>query len=789
MTLRWCAVRCVVLATLIWAMTSPATQSLAQDAVTDEAIDNAVDRAVAWMWTQQEPTGLWPYKQAPDAKGVMRSITGSRWPPGEHTMAMLALEYANTPTDDKRFQLGLKVLLELELTHNYMISCRVVMLAHLYHRAVKDKKPGLRQAMKRDVDQLVANQGKIGGWRYGGPPIPPRTIDFSNTQLVVLALSEAAKCGVEVPQEAMYRAHLRIVEDQKEDGGWNYGCYGGADVPNRGRDEASYGNMTAACVASLHLTNEFLTGGFGCPCRGGRSKRGKDIVGDTLVKGMAWLNKEFLPNSSPKGYHYYYWIYQAERVGIATGYRYFGEHDWYREIATHLLTLQAGDGRFGRNVVDTSFAILFLVKGRGTILYNKLEHGGNWNPHVYDLPNLVKHIGRAKEQNILWQVLQPTTPSHLWHDAPILYIIAEQPIEMTDELKQKLRRYTDTGGTLLLEASCGNPGARTFWKTLVKELWPEWELSRVDRDHPLWKADIDMRGRKPRLEHLNDGIRSIIFYSATDISCTWHTSAVTRNRAVFDLGTNLPAYAGDKARLRARLSGSMIQPGRGLSGQTLAAGPNANLKLAHLKHGGDYYVGRNYGGLAQLADFLKANAGLTVEVAEDVDPAAAAGYDLVWLNGRKGLTLTENARAGLKAYLAGGGFLVAESVMGGEKFNQGFAALAEQLGLASKPLPTSHELLTGNLGAATGTNVAEKVRFSRALTVQRVGRDFASLTGLYLGDRLVGVHSPVDLLYSLTGCPAWGRLGYEPDHAMAVAANLVLKVSAAARATPPDSSE
>lgn len=756
-------------------------QDVAADPVTDHAIDAAIAKAIEWLWTQQEPSGLWPFKTAPDAKGQVRSITGSRWPPGEHAMVMMALEYADTPVDDKRFQKGLKVLLELDIEKNYIISCRVVTLAHLYHRSAKEKHPGLRAALKRDVDQLVANQGKIGGWRYGGPPSPPRAIDFSNTQLVILALSEAAKCGIEVPQEAMFRAHQRIVEDQKADGGWNYGCYGGADVPNRGPSEPSYGNMTAACVASLYLTEEFLTGGLGCPCRGGRSGRGKDIVGDTLEKGMAWLNKEFSATTSPKGYHYYYWIYQAERVGIATGFRYFGTHDWYREICAHVLPTQGADGRFGRNVVDTSFVILFLVKGRAPILYSKLQHDGQWNLHRYDLKNLTTYFGRAKEQAIGWQVLQSTTPIELWYDAPVLFVTAEEAFEVADELKQKLRQYTDGGGTILLEASCGNAGAKAFWAKLAKDVWPEWELKRVDNKHPLWAADVEMRGRKPNLLHMDDGVRSILFYSPTDVSCIWHLSAVAKNRPHFDLGINLAAYAGDKAPLRARLAGPMVRPGAGLPGQTIAAGAGKALKVARLKHGGDYYTGRNYGGLQRLADHLKARAGLAVEVADDVDAggdAPLAPYGPLWLSGRQGVTLSDPAKARVKAYLAAGGFLVAESVMGDARFTEALTTLAGELGLAAKPLPVSDPLLTGGLGGgAAGYNVSADVKFSRALKVLRIGKDSAALTGLYLGDRLVGVHSPYDLLYSLTGCPAYDRLGYEPDHAMAVAANVVLWAS------------
>jgi hypothetical protein len=631
--------------------------------------------------------------------------------------------------------------------------------------------------MKRDADLLVANQGSIGGWRYTTPPIPPRAIDFSNTQLCVLALSEAAKCGIEIPPEAMLRAHQRIIADQRDDGGWNYGCW---TTPGA-EDEQSYGNMTAACVASLFLTNEFLTGGLGCPCRGGKSTRGRDIVGDSLKRGMEWLNREFLPDNSPKGYHYYYWIYQAERVGIATGYRYFGEHDWYHDIYAYLLPRQNEAGAFG-NIVDTSFAILFLVKGRAPILFNKLQYEGDWDLHAFDLKNLTGYIGQLKEQQIAWQVIQSSTPVNLWYDAPVLFVTTESAWPITDELKKKLRAYTDGGGTLLLEASCGNSAARAFWQSLVKEVWPEWELQRLDKDHPVWEADVALRGQRPNLLHLFDGIRSIIFYSPADLSCLWHTNAVTRSESVFQFGSNVAAYAGDKSPLRRRLTGSRIVAGRGMPGQTIAHGGKAEVKVGCLSHGGDWYVGRNYASWPHLAEVLKEQASLALTVHPEVDPAGAddlAAFDLLWLKGRQGLSLGEAARSRLKDYLSGGGFLVVESVMGDKRFTEAFAAAAAEMGLALKPLAPEDGLVTGRLGGATGFDLAARVRFSRALAIDRIGKNRAELTGLYLGDKLVGVHSPYDVLYGLTGCRAYDRLGYEPDESMAVAANLVLLRSVA----------
>jgi hypothetical protein len=51
------------------------------------------------------------------------------------------------------------------------------------------------------------------------------------------------------------------------------------------------------------------------------------------------------------------------------------------------------------------------------------------------------------------------------------------------------------------------------------------------------------------------------------------------------------------------------------------------------------------------------------------------------------------------------------------------------------------------------------------------GRD---LVGIYAGDRMVGLYSPRDVLFSLTPYEACGCRGYKTEDAAAVATNIVL---------------
>ena len=77
-----------------------------------------------------------------------------------------------------------------------------------------------------------------------------------------------------------------------------------------------------------------------------------------------------------------YTLYGLERVGLASGFKYFGTHDWYRELAASLIDQQSNNGawtemgdmrrRFNlpngpitsRDLEQTAYTLLFLSRGR-----------------------------------------------------------------------------------------------------------------------------------------------------------------------------------------------------------------------------------------------------------------------------------------------------------------------------------------------------------------------------------------------------------------------------------------
>jgi hypothetical protein len=784
-----------------------ATAPTVRGQVTDDAIQGAIDRGVAWLWTQQRPNGWFSDK---GWFGYGEDVAEDRQTPGAHeTMAMLGLTFAGVSVGDPRMIKGFDAMLDFELLHTYTIAPRVMVISRLLKKLDRERRERAWAILKKDVKWLEEAQNGVGAWgyRYESRLHDTYGWDFSNTQMAVLALSEAEMAGIEIDPKVMLKVQNLYLDRQRDDGGWNYGMRGGfqdANHPDGARD-GSYGSMTAAAVATLFITRDFLYRGIGCPCRSQQSgKQHRDIkrIDDSIDRGVDWLAKHFDVKINPLGSRHHwklYWLYSCERVGLAAGLKYFGTRDWYREGAAEVVGTQQGNGSWENLVWQTSYAICFLAKGRAPILANKLQFKGQWNNHPRDLYNLARYVGTQKEQLINWQIINPQVPVHEWHDSPILYISAESIPELTDEHLQKLRQFTDTGGTIFFEASCGNRSIATWWKTTVEKLWPEWEMKLLDREHPLWTADAQIK-KAPALFGLSDGIRTFLFFSAADISCPWNMMAVAKQRELFDIGTNLYVYSSDHRPLRSRLAGSKTPPRTEYLGANLSAGPKGNLTLARLKHGGDWYVGRHYkapallaqtlGGAGQDADPLAAavthpelntgaaSSALRLNVVDELEfkDLNAGAVHVAHLAGRQGLMTAEADLQALKAYLAAGGFLLAEAVMGEVRFDADFRAMAKTLALDLRPIEKEHPLLTGALNGATGYRI-QQVRYRYALRAERIGKPLPELFGIYSGETLVGVYSPFDLMFAQTGYEAWMCRGYEDQDALAILTNVLLLVS------------
>jgi len=733
--------------------------------VTDEAVRKAIARGIDYIIKKQNADGLWQDKKQHHANEAC----------GHSELALLTLVYTGEHPNREYVSKALNVVAQRPITFTYAMALRVMALAHIQNKLIEQKRDVIRKALKRDVRWLVATQGRQGGWGYTGTRgSKPGTQyeDFSVSQLVVLALREASLAGIEIPRSTWQRVQARYFRGQHRDGSWSY-----IDL----KDDEGYGSMTAAGLATIFITLDNLDAASGCPCRNGRSGRHDPEIDRRIDAALEWLEKHFQVTKNPNGKgrrekRVHYWLYSVERVGMAAGYKYFGGHDWFKEIAGHLIGSQNKDGSWDGNygkLVSTCFSVMFLFKGRGPILFNKLEFDGEWNSHRRDVYNLVSYISRTKEQLCHWQIVSLKAPLDELHDAPVLFITPESVPEFTDAHKQKLRRFTDTGGTILLEASCGNPPVKEWARAFIGEVWPEWALAPLGPEHPAYTDPYPLR-KRPEVLGVHDGVRTFLFHAADDVSCPWHLRALAGRLYLFNWGINLVAYATDSAPLRAKLAERQPKPDTRYEKQDVKAGPKKRVRLARVRHAGNWNVGANYRPLHGLAAYVKQKAGLTVEVKGGVAPADLDGFDVAYVTGSDAAEFTAGDIQALEAFAKAGGWLWFEAATGSVDFNKALRKAAARAGWRLTLLAEGHPLMGGGMGGPTGFDLTRHVQFRRALKVVRTGRAHAEFQGIYADNRLIGVFSPLDVVFSSTPYEACLCRGYATPDARAVATNILL---------------
>ena len=267
-----------------------------------------------------------------------------------------------------------------------------------------------------------------GSWAYSARE---GTGDNSNTQFALLALGEAERVGVDIDDRVWRLAQTYWSDSQRPDGSWGY----------RPGDAAT-GSMTCAGICSLVIASGRVSSGRAHILSGQVRCCGESEESNGIEHGLAWLGKHFSVRRNPgNGSWLLYYLYGLERVGRLTGRRFIGDHDWYREGAEMLIRNQdelsdywKGIGTGESNpLVATSFALLFLSKGRRPVVIAKAKHGSDndWDLHSGGVPKLTRAIEKKWLRELTWQTVDLKAASvEDMLEAPVLFLSGQQALQL-----------------------------------------------------------------------------------------------------------------------------------------------------------------------------------------------------------------------------------------------------------------------------------------------------------------------------------------------------------------------
>lgn len=748
--------------------------------ISPEQVRVSIERAVSYLKRQQNSNGTWP-----DPPGNVGGIT---------SLCTLALLNAGVEPSDEKLQKALAYLRTLRPTQTYVAALQTMVFC-----AAEPKKDLLliRHNAKWLEDTQVKGGERRGAWGYPTGASGGAGGDPSNSQFALLALYEAERVGIKVSQNTWRNALHYWQQLQNPDGSWSYS-----------KIRPASGSMTCAGIVSMIIAAGQLNSGDAEIVNGEVRCCGDQKSNEAVENGLRWLERNFSVHSNPSGAGrgaastdwLLYYLYGVERTGRITARRFIGQHDWYREGADMLIRSQdnlsgfwKGTGSHEANPhVGTSFALLFLAKGRRPVLVAKLKHGppNDWDHHRNDLANLTSYVEKKWERNLSWQVIDPAAASvEDLLQAPVLFFNGREAPEFSAEEKKRLRDYVDRGGFLFAEACCGGTQFDAGFRKLMSQVFPEQEykLRLLPPEHPIWRAEepVDPQFARP-LWGIDIGCRTSVVFCPDDLSCYWELGRVGRQNLLPDrvreevaaanaIGINVMAYATNR-ELKYRSDFFVTAP---------ADAPRddfdrGKMYVARLLHPGGCNAAP--GALSNLlrvaGDKLKLRVSTEPRELAMTDPQLFH-YHVVFMHGRHSFRLTPEERKQLRTYLERGGMLFADAICSSRDFVEAFqremAAMFPEEHL--ERIPANHPLFTPEFGG-DDLSVVERREPQRSggegplKSLTRSGEPV--LEGIKLGDRYAVIFSPYDISCALENHESLECEGYTRKDAARIGLNVLL---------------
>ncbi len=740
---------------------------------------------------------------------------------GVTALATLALLNSGTKANDEIVKSAVAYLRKLPQKRTYSVALINMVLAE-----VRD--PADLPRIQANADWLLKTatrtNKKITGWGY--PISDPRLDrpDASNTQYALLGLYAAKLAGAKVP-EAEWQDLLDLytrtqaVEKEADRGSWSY----------LSNDVKPSFTMTTAGVCGLLIARMGLgESGHGLnPATGVSERCGVYPENDAVRKGMNWLGERFAfrlkEKESPTAT--FYNIYGIERVGRLSGQRFIGRLDWYRQGCDFLVDEQKPDGSWsaddsdfkGVNVISTSFALLFLSKGRSPVLISKLAHGKaeidpirgtfgeavgkdgvlNWNRKHNDARNLTDFCSRELFRNLPlgWQSYDPrridlSKPATVRAEvgslvqSPVLYITGHS-LALTGEQEELLKMYIEEGGFVLADACCGSKDFDEQFRRLIGRLFKGNDLKRVAKEHALWQSHFLVPPAEfSKLECLDVGCRTVLVYSPEPLAGYWEETrfapavgkdATDRGGKAFQLGANVVAYATGKEPPKQRLTVKRV-----LDKEDAKAPPKGFVQPVQIKLD---EAPPAAGAMRNLMGYLQDVARLDVSLKPlSLKPGAEKSdlfkFKFLYMHGKKEFAIDAAGVDDLRANLQGGGTLLADACCGSPAFDTGFKKFAAELfpGRKLEPIPATDKLFSAKLnGTAIETvDVRKKAGNAKEGTDSGFEKLPPELYGIQIDGRWAVIYSPWDIGCALENNKSTDCLGHTPDSAKKLAAAAVL---------------
>jgi Domain of unknown function (DUF4159) len=609
--------------------------------------------------------------------------------------------------------------------------------------------------MKEDLDWLLA-AAKNGAYSYDNPEWTNTDAkrrrragdgwDNSNSQYGALGVWAAMDSGLTVPGD--FASYWNDVEKhwigcQTPSGGWGYQQGGNATL-----------SMTVAGLNMLFVSRQQTSPDAPIPAN--------SDIGTAMHNALEWLDEG--DHVQYQFGHTGYTLYGTERAGLATGYKFFGDHDWYLTLASKAVQNQQQNGAWSGGdgpIAETAFTLLFLSRGRHPIFISKLRFDGNWANRPRDIASLTTYASKQIERPLNFQIVGLERSWRDWTDSPVLFIASDKAPNFSNEDIDKLRNFALSGGLIFTHADRDSIEFNNFAKDLAKKLFNK-ELQPLPDDHLIYNVTFPVAG-KTQLSGVSNGARLLMVHCPTDIARFWTRRVANGNKWALELATNIAIYATGKRDFRNRVSSPLIP-------DLVDSQPIGTIPMALLHYDGNWdpepFAWLRFAKQFELDTSIRLNL-----LDMPIKDLAFETTPIAHLTGTDAIALNDEQIGALRQFIVKGGTLFIDSFGGSKTFAQSIRAdLLPKLFPSGdlQAMERGHTLLRGpEEGMRDLTEPAVRGYVSESL-----GKKIPPLQIMHGGAGQV-IFSELDVTNGLLGASTWGTMGYQPAYANALIENTI----------------
>jgi hypothetical protein len=329
---------------------------------------------------------------------------------------------------------------------------------------------------------------------------------------------------------------------------------------------------------------------------------------------------------------------------------------------------------------------------RPPVMFTKLTSAYgeiDWNARPNDLNNLLNALKAMADvnydsENKSFAQVNPDPEQN-----PILYRSGHFHWSLNGQEKAKLREYLLRGGTLILNAGMGSKPFYDSALRVMGEVFPEAPVQRLAADHAVFHAyyDIDQvqyrpgvrasgyTGNEPWIEGVTIDCRTVCFISRFGMEAGWDpyeddNILAYAPESAQRLGMNIVSYASTIQNWTKQIAKRVKYED---AAEVSTAG---SMSIAQVIYDGEWKT--RHVGLSMLLKEFNRKTEVPVKFASRelrlTDPALF-DVPVLYLTGHDRLKLAPPELAALRAYLTGGGMLIAEACCGRQAFDRAFRDL------------------------------------------------------------------------------------------------------------------